>query len=130
MKRFFLVGFGVLMALDTMAQICFKLAANHAAPVEFTGAWLVRILLHPWIYIAIIGYIGTFFTWVTLLKKLSIGASFAASHVEVVSVTLVSIWIFPDEHFTLPKIIGATLILIGIVCLAIAEEKLAQTKTV
>ena len=128
MKRFFLVGFGVLMALDTMAQICFKLAANHAEPLEFTGAWLLRILVHPWIYIAVIGYIGTFFTWVTLLKKLSIGASFAASHVEVVSVTLVSIWVF-DEPLTLPKIAGATLILIGIVCLAIAEEQLAKTKT-
>ena len=129
MKKFFVVGFGVLMLFDTLAQICFKLAANHAEPVEFTGAWLTRVLVHPWVYFAIAGYVGTFFTWVTLLKRLPIGVSFAASHIEVVSVTIVSIWVF-DEPLTLPKITGAALILIGIVCLAIAEEKLAQTKTV
>ncbi len=124
MKRFFFIGFGVLMAFDTLAQVCLKFAGNNA-PAEFSVDWLARIVLQPWLYGAILGYIGTFFTWVTLLKRLSIGASFAASHLEVVCVMIASVWIF-NEPLTLAKITGATLILLGIVCLAIAEEKLAQ----
>jgi hypothetical protein len=128
MKRFFFVGFGILMAFDTLAQICFKFTAVNALPLEFSTGWLARVFLHPWIYGSLIGYIGTFFTWLTLLKRLSIGASFAASHVEVVSVMIISVWVF-NEPMTLAKIAGATLILIGIVCLAIAEEKLVSSTT-
>jgi drug/metabolite transporter (DMT)-like permease len=128
MKKFFFLGFGLLMAFDTLAQICFKFTANNALPLELSSDWLARVLLHPWIYGSIIGYIGTYFTWLTLLKRLSIGASFAASHMEVVSVMLVSVWLF-NEPMTWPKLSGAVLILAGIFCLAIAEEKLTGTKT-
>ncbi len=129
MKKFFFIGFGVLMTFDTLAQICFKYTANNALPFEMSTDWIIRLFLHPWIYGSIIGYIGTYFTWLTLLKRLSIGASFAASHMEVVSVMLVSVWIF-DEPLTLPKLAGAILILAGIMCLAFAEEKLAHSKPV
>ncbi len=127
MKRFFIIGFGLLMMFDTMAQICFKFTAIHALPLEMNTAWLLRVFGHIWIYGAILGYIGAFFTWMTLLKRLSIGSSFAASHAEVVSVMLLSIWIF-NEPLTIVKVTGAVLILAGIFCLAIAEEKIAQAE--
>lgn len=125
MKKFFFIGFGLLMIFDTFAQISFKFTAIDALPLTFDSHWFARVASNPWLYGAILGYICTFFTWITLLKRLSIGASFAASHLEVVSVLLLSIWIF-NEPLTLPKIGGALLILSGIICLAIAEEKIAR----
>ncbi len=122
MKRFYLIGFLILMAFDTLGQISFYYAGTQALPVAANVAWLLRIFTHPWVYGAIVGYVGAFFTWMTLLKHAPIGPAFAASHLEVVSVMLLSIWLF-DERLTLARALGATAILAGIVCLGLAEGR-------
>lgn len=125
---FYLVGFGLLMTFDTFGAICFKLAGMHALPVEANVDWLLRLFGHPWVYGAVLGYIGAFFTWMSLLKHAPIGPAFAASHLEVVSVTLASIWLF-HEPLTAAKAIGALAILAGIACLALAEREEAATES-
>jgi drug/metabolite transporter (DMT)-like permease len=122
MRRFYLIGFALLMAFDTLTQICFKIAGNHALPVQANLAWLLRVFAEPWVYGSVIGYIGAFFTWMSLLKHAPIGPAFAASHLEVVSVLLLSIWLF-NEPLTVSKLLGALLILAGIVCLGLAERE-------
>ncbi len=120
MKRFYFVGFLVLMMFDTLAQASFKYASMHAEPLMLDVDWLLRVFGHPWIYGAFIGYIGAFFTWMTLLKYAPVGPAFAASHLEIISVTMVSVWLFNDE-LNLAKIVGGLLILSGILFLAKAE---------
>ncbi len=120
MKRFYVFGFLALMLFDTLAQVSFKYASLHAAPLMLDIHWLVRVFGHPWIYGAFIGYIGAFFTWMTLLKYAPVGPAFAASHLEIISVTLVSVWLF-DDQLNPAKIIGGLLILSGILCLAKGE---------
>lgn len=121
MRSFYIIGFLVLICFDTLAQISFKYASIHALPVTFDIPWLIRVFSHPWIYGAFIGYIGAFFTWMTLLKHAPVGPSFAASHLEIISVILLSVWLF-NEPLTLSKIIGAVLILIGVIFLAKANS--------
>ena len=121
MKRFYLFGFLLLMAFDTLAQISFKYAGTQALPVQASLAWLLRVFGQPWVYGAVVGYIGAFFTWMALLKTAPIGPAFAASHLEVVSVMILSIWLF-DEPLTLPRVVGAIAIVAGIVCLGLAES--------
>jgi drug/metabolite transporter (DMT)-like permease len=116
MKRFYLFGFLLLMGFDTLAQISFKYAGAHALPVAASAAWLLRVFGQPWIYGALVGYIGAFFTWMALLKHAPIGPAFAASHLEVVSVMLLSVWLF-DEGLTPARVLGALLIVTGIDCL-------------
>lgn len=122
MKRFYLIGFLVLMAFDTLAQISFKTAANHALPLEFGAEWLARVFTQPWIYGALVGYVGAFFTWMTLLRHAPIGPAFAASHLEIVSVLLLSHWLF-GERIGAVQIMGGLLIAAGIVCLAFSEAE-------
>jgi drug/metabolite transporter (DMT)-like permease len=110
----------LLMAFDTLTQLSFKLAGNHALPVEASTGWLLRLFGHR-IYGAVAGYVGAFFVWMGLLKKAPIGPAFAASHLEVVSVMLLSAWLF-GEPLTLVKLVGAAAILAGIACLALAED--------
>ncbi|GHT93903.1 hypothetical protein AGMMS49545_14220 [Betaproteobacteria bacterium] len=124
MRRFYLIGFTLLMLFDTLGQCSFKLTGIRAAPPEFSVDWLIRIFTTPWVYVAIAGYIGAFFTWMTLLKRAPVGPAFAASHFEVVTVMVASIWLF-GEAITLPRLAGAILIVSGIVCLALAEKQLA-----
>lgn len=122
MKRFYVSGFLLLMAFDTLAQLSFKLAGSHALPVTADAAWVARVFAQPWVYGAVAGYIGAFFTWMTLLRHAPIGPAFAASHLEVVSVTLLSAWLL-HEPLTLPRVIGAMTIVAGILCLAAAERE-------
>lgn len=122
MRRFYVIGFLVLMAFDTLAQISFKHAGNSALPVEMSLGWLLRVFSQPWIYGAFVGYIGAFFTWMSLLRRAPIGPAFAASHLEIVSVLVVSHWLF-SEQIGWPQIIGCGFIVAGIVCLAVSETR-------
>lgn len=120
MRRFYLIGFLVLVSFDTFAQVCFKLTANHAMPPEATLDWVWRLLSTPWVYCAIACYVGAFLTWMTLLEHAPIGPAFAASHLEVISVMALSVVLFGEKIGT-PQLVGSALIIAGIVCLAISE---------
>ncbi|MGA7297039.1 MAG: EamA family transporter [Rhodanobacteraceae bacterium] len=126
MKRFYLIGFTLLLLFDTLAQISFKMAGSQALPVQASLAWVLRLAAEPWILGAIAGYIGAFFTWMALLKHAPIGPAFAASHLEVVSVLLLSVPIF-GEHIGPGKALGAVLIVAGILCLAYDEDHAPET---
>lgn len=122
MRRLYVVGFLSLLCFDVLAQISFKYTATHALPVTGDVDWLIRIFSQPWVYTALLGYAGAFFTWLTLLKHAPIGPAFAASHLEVVVVIPLAMVLF-DEQVGWPQVIGAAAILGGIVCLAFSEDK-------
>ena len=122
MKKFYLIGFGILLLFDTLGQTSFKSAATAAEPLAMSMEWVVRVFTNVWVYVAIFGYIVTFLAWMTLLRHAPVGPAFAAAHMEVVTVMIVSIWLFND-HITLGRFLGALLIVIGIICLAFAEKQ-------
>lgn len=121
MKKFYLIGFLTLMLFDTLTQISLKYAGMSALPLEFSYEWLVRLFGKPWIYGSIIGYVGSFFTWLTLLQRAPIGPAFAASHLEIISVLIFSSMLF-GEVISWSQIIGAGLILLGVILLAANES--------
>jgi drug/metabolite transporter (DMT)-like permease len=122
MRRFYLIGFLVLLAFDTLAQIGFKLAAVAAAPPQLEVAWLGRIATERWIYLAVVGYFGAFVIWMTLLRYAPIGPAFAATHLDIVTVLVVSVmWL--GESLSPPQVVGAALILTGITVLAGTKDQ-------
>lgn len=125
LKKFYLIGFLVLIALDTFSQICFKMAATHAEPFLIEAEWLLRVLETPWIYGAIAGYVGAFVTWMTLLRHAPVGPSFAASHLEVIGVMIISVPFF-GERLSLLQMLGAGLVVAGVICLAMGETSEAH----
>ena len=60
MKRFYIIGFLILMSFDTLSQISFKYASTQGLPLELSPDWLMRLFLNPWLYGAIAGYLGAF----------------------------------------------------------------------
>lgn len=121
MRRYLILGLLVLCAFDTLAQVSFKLAAQHTIPVEPSPAWFLRLLAEIWLYLALIGYVGAFFTYLTLLKRMPIGQAFAASHLEVVTVVIVSV-LFLGERLSLWQLAGGALVLAGIWLLAETQQ--------
>lgn len=120
MRRRYAIGFLALLAIDTFAQIAFKLAGLDALPMSGDGPWLARLAGSPWLYGAIAGYVGAFLTWMSLLKTAPVGPAFAASHLEVVTVTLLAVPLF-GEVVGWTQVAGAALIVAGIACLAVSE---------
>ncbi len=120
MRRFYLIGFGLLVAFDTLSQLCFKWAGLESGPLTFDVPWLLRVFSAPWVYGSVLGYIGAFFTWMTLLTRAPVGPAFAASHLEVVSVLLLSALLF-HERLSELQWLGSAAIVAGIICLALGE---------
>ncbi|MEO8858625.1 MAG: EamA family transporter, partial [Burkholderiaceae bacterium] len=119
--RFYAGGFLLLAALDTAAHLFFKVAATELGPVAWDIAWFQRVVDVPALYVSVACYIATFFVWMTLLRRAPVGPAFAASHLELVGVLIVSVTIF-HEHVSLLQWAGAGTILLGIACLAWSES--------
>jgi drug/metabolite transporter (DMT)-like permease len=121
-RYFYLIGFGALMLFDTLTQVSFKLASSHAGEFIPKIEWLLVILHNPWIYVAATGYIGSFIAWMTLLKRAPVGPAFAASHLAIVFVLVISVAYF-GEHLTVMQVVGALSIILGIVFLSLSEAR-------
>lgn len=120
--RFYAIGFSVLVVFDSWTQVAFKLASRQTGEFLFEMHWLKAAALSPWILGAVGGYIGAFVTWMTLLKHAPVGPAFAASHLEVAVVLIVSVMLF-GERLTPGQIAGALCIVGGIVLLSLSESK-------
>ncbi len=115
--RFYLFGFAALALCDTATQVSFKLASRQAGELTWSGAWLRAAALSPWVYVAVAGYLGAFALWMTILEHAPVGPAFAASHIDVVTVLLVSVPLF-GERLTAMQVAGAACIAAGILCLS------------
>lgn len=123
--RFYLVGFALLALLDTATHVSFKMAGRSAGEFTLTLEWLKAGALTPWVYAAIAGYIGAFITWMTLLEHAPVGPAFAASHIDVVTVLIVSVPLF-HEHLAPIQIAGAVCIAGGILLLSRSEAEATE----
>jgi drug/metabolite transporter (DMT)-like permease len=117
-----LMGFLLLVAIDTFVQIGFKLAGNNTLPVTLDLPWLERVAREPWVLGVLLGYGAAFLTYMTLIKHAPIGSAFAASHMEIVTVTLFSVLVFGDT-LTLWQAVGCCAIVAGVFVLAATEGR-------
>jgi drug/metabolite transporter (DMT)-like permease len=118
--RFFIIGFAALAVFDTLTQVSFKFATQRTGEFAFALPWLRAAALSPWVYVAIAGYLLAFVTWMTLLEHAPVGPAFAASHLDIVTVLLVSVPLF-GEHLTVVQLAGAACIVAGILLLSRGE---------
>jgi drug/metabolite transporter (DMT)-like permease len=120
-----LIGFCALVLIDTWTQISFKLASRQTGEFVMNTRWLSAALVSPFIYAAIAGYLAAFLAWMTLLEHAPVGPAFAASHLEVVTVLIISVPLF-NEHLSVGKLSGAACIVTGIIMLSRSESKLTD----
>ena len=121
-RRFYVIGFGTLLLFDTLTQISFKLVTARAGEFVPQLFWLHEIFSNYWLYLAITGYLGAFVTWMTLLKHAPIGPAFAASHLELIPVLIISVAVF-NEKLSVAQLIGGLCIVLGVVCLSMSKAK-------
>lgn len=123
MRRLLLLaGFIALISVDTIVQIGFKMAGQNTLPVTLDLPWLTRVVNEPWVLVVVIGYCAAFLLYMTILKHAPVGPAFAASHLEIVIVTLISVWYFGDRISSI-QALGCAAIVAGVVVLAIYETE-------
>ena len=121
-RDFYIIGFGVLMAFDTLMQVSVKLASSHSGAFAMNSAWFAAVLHTPWLYGAFVGYLGAFVVWMTLLKRAPIGSAYAASHMALIPVLAISVSYF-GEHLHGMQVLGVICIVLGIAALSLSEAK-------
>ena len=121
-RRALLVGFVLLVAFNSAAQLALKSASTGALPLQFSLAWLSRLLHQRALYGAVFCFVSGFLVWMALLRHAPIGPAFAASNLDIVTVLLASAW-FLGEHVGGWQVVGAVLIVAGVGCLAVAASR-------
>jgi drug/metabolite transporter (DMT)-like permease len=119
-KPSLLLGFVLLVAIDSFVQIALKFTSEHALPITFDLAWLQRIVMEPWLLAVVLGAGSAFLTYMTLIRYAAIGPAFAASHLDIVAVTLFSVYVLGDTLTPL-QIAGCSCIVLGVLVLACTE---------
>jgi drug/metabolite transporter (DMT)-like permease len=115
-----LLGFLALIAVDTFVQIGFKMAGNNIGDPAFDATWVERVTKEPWVVAVLAGYGAAFLIYMTIIKYAPIGPAFAASHMEIVTVTLIS-WAYLGDTISAAQALGCCLIVAGVVLLAATE---------
>jgi drug/metabolite transporter (DMT)-like permease len=66
----------------------------------------------------LLGYLGVFVTYMTLLRHAPVGPVHAASHLEVVTTSIASVMLL-GERLTAIQILGGLVIVLGVAVLAV-----------
>ena len=122
MRLKIILAFLLLIAIDTFVQIGFKFAGNKIGEPTLDLAWLDRVVAEPWVLAVLAGYCGAFLIYMTIIKHVPIGPAFAASHMEIVTVTIFS-WAYFGDPITVVQAIGCCSIVGGVLVLAATETE-------
>jgi multidrug transporter EmrE-like cation transporter len=115
----FLIILTVLM--NTAAQIMLKAGIMRVGEFSFTWDNLIpitaKVLLMPWIIIALVVYALSVFTWLMVLSRVPVSIAYPLSSLGYVT-SAVAAYYFYGEDLTLTRIIGIFVILIGVYLVA------------
>jgi len=115
-----LLAWGVLLVFETVCQISLKLAGRATGAFDFSAAAFRHALGTPWLYVAIVCYVGAFLAWMTILRKSTLSAAFTTSALVFVAVMLSS-WLVFGEHVGALQLVGSMVIVAGILMLGADE---------
>lgn len=128
MRRIVLLGFLLLLAIDTSSNVLIKLAGTAIGEPEASLEWVRRVVREPLLLAVVACYVAAFVTYTSLLKHAPVGPAYAAVHGHVVTVLIVSmLWL--GERLTLLQGLGCLLVVAGIVLLGVTETRAERART-
>ena len=117
-----LLAWGVLLVFETVCQISLKMAGEVTGAFDFSAAAFRHALGTPWLYVAIVCYVGAFLAWMTILRQSTLSAAFTTSALVFVAVMLSS-WLVFGEHVGPLQLVGSAVIVCGILMLGADEPE-------
>ncbi|MCX5495680.1 EamA family transporter [Kaistia dalseonensis] len=91
-------------------------ATSHSATATEHGrlAYLVSMLLDPWVILSLASAALAMIAWIYALERVELSRAFAFTALIYVLIPLFS-WLFLKEHVSIQQIVGALLIIGGVV---------------
>lgn len=109
------------IALDTLTQLAFKWGADQLSDLDFGLPMIARALTLPGVWLAALGYAGTFVVWMAILRMMPLSRAFPMTGLAYVTVPLLA-WVVLGERIDLTRACGIALIVAGVIALG-SEEK-------
>ena len=102
-----------LLAFDASAQLSFKMGAGALTDQPMGLGWFVLALTTPWVLGALASYLGSFLTWLLILRQHDLSRAFPLSAVTYIVVLLAS-HLLLGEAVDLGRWAGAGIIMVGV----------------
>ena len=114
----------LLIAFESGAQISLKVGGDGLASIPFGVGWLLAAVSNLAVMVAIVCYIGSFLSWMLILRRSNLSLAFPLSSLVFVVVLLGS-WLGLGETISPMHWLGVCVIIGGIVLLAEGQQPAA-----
>jgi len=108
----------VTVGLTVYGQLIIKWQTRKAGPFpEAAGdrlSYLGHFLVNPWVISSLLGAVVAALAWIAALSRLDLSTAYPFVAASFALVLVLSAIVF-DERLTIPKIIGAALIVVGLI---------------
>jgi drug/metabolite transporter (DMT)-like permease len=111
----------LLIAFESGAQVSLKLGGDGLSAIPFGVEWLLAAVSSVAVMVAVGCYIGSFLTWMLILRSSKLSLAFPLSSLVFVVVLMVS-WLGLGENISPLHWLGVCVIIGGIVLLAEGKE--------
>lgn len=111
----------LLIAFESGAQISLKVGGDGLSAIPFGVEWLLAAISSVAVMVAVGCYIGSFLTWMLILRSSKLSLAFPLSSLVFVVVLMVS-WLGLGENISPLHWLGVAVIIGGIVLLADGKE--------
>lgn len=100
------------LLVDTAGQLAFKAAAVEEEEASLLAHWR-HMVRRPWLWIGVICFVFEFVLWLAFLSVVPLSQGVLLGMMSIVLIMLGGkIWF--NEHFTRMRVIGITLIVLGV----------------
>lgn len=111
----------LLISTESGAQLALKVGGDGLASMPFGLNWLLAALTNVAVLVAVACYVGSFLSWMLILRRSKLSMAFPLSSVVFVVVILGS-WLGLGEHISWLHWLGVWVIIGGIALLAEGES--------
>ena len=121
MNRRVILGWVLFLAVETAAQVSFKIAGAGLDISQGVGPMLAHAAVSPWVVTAFTLYFGCFLLWMLILKDADLGRAFPMTALIYLCTLAAAIFLF-HEMLTPMRVVGILAIIAGVVMLASDEN--------
>ncbi len=105
-----------LLALGALCQISLKYAGLDTGPFDFSPHAFAAAVATPWLWTAVLCYLGEFVAWMVILRHSSLSSAFPTGAIVLIVLMIASKVLF-DEPVGWLKAIGSAMIVAGVLLL-------------
>ena len=106
----------VLLALGVLCQVAIKYAGLDTGPFDFSPRAFVAAASSPWLWAAVLCYVGEFVAWMVILRHSALSSAFPTGAIVLILLMFVSKFLF-DEPVGWLKALGSAMIVAGVLLL-------------